>query len=181
MSQWTPARAVDFILRFNSDFGPSLRAAVEGVKSASMPHEDQAREACRAIARGVGVATHAYVWAAPNVPVTAVKLPVDVDPAEGTLIHLRLHLNTPMNTPIDYTQGTQVQGLLQALMGLPRGALAGVEIGFPEAAEGGAPAPLLSPLNPRTLPGQKLCAYCRNPMPAFETRCESCGARVEGA
>lgn len=180
MSQWTPARVVDFILRFNSDFGPSLRAAVEGVKSASMPHEDQAREACRAIARGVGVATHAYVWAAPNMPVTAVKLPVDVDPGDGTLIHLRLHLNMPMNTPIDYTQGTQVQGLLQALMALPRGGLAGVEIGFPGAAEGDVQGPLLSPLNPRTLPGQKLCSFCRNPMPAYETRCESCGARVEG-
>lgn len=180
MSNWTPARIVDFILRFNGDFGPSLRAAVENVSRMSLPPEDQCREACRAIARGVGVATHAYVWAAPQVPVSAVRLPVDVDPHEGTLIHLRIHLNMPMNTPIDYTQGTQVQGLLQSLMGLPKGALAGVEIGFPGPAEGGAQGPLLSPLNPRTLPGQKLCAYCRNPMPAFETRCESCGARAEG-
>jgi hypothetical protein len=180
MSQWTPARVVDFILRFNSDFGPSLRAAVEGVKSASMPHEDQAREACRAIARGVGVATHAYVWAAPNMPVTAVKLPVDVDPSDGTLIHLRLHLNMPMNTPIDYTQGTQVQGLLQSLMGLPRGGLAGVEIGFPGAAEGDVQGPLLSPLNPRTLPGRSSARSAATPCPRTRPAARGCGARVEG-
>lgn len=180
MSTWSPARVVDLVLRFNSDFGPSLRAAVEGVAASALAPEDRAREACRAIARGVGVATHAYVWAAPNLPLTAVRLPVDVDPSEGTLVHLRLQLNVPMTTPIDYTQGTQVQGLLQGLMGLPRGSLAGVEIGFPVPAEGGAQGPLLSPLNPRTLPGQKLCSYCRNPMPAYETRCQSCGAHVEG-
>jgi hypothetical protein len=180
MSNWTPARVVDFILRFNADFGPSLRAALEGVAAAALPPEEKCREACRAIARGVGVATHAYVWAAPNMPVTAVRLPVDVDPTEGAMIHLRIALNVPMNTPIDYTQGTQVQGLLQSLMGLPRGSLAGVEITFPGPAEGSAQGPLLSPLNPRTLPGQKLCAYCRNPMPAYETLCQSCGARVEG-
>ena len=111
MSQWQPARAVDIVLRFNSDFGPAMRASVEGLKGASMAPEDQAREACRALARGVGVATHAYVWAAPDIPVTHVKLPVDVD-EDGTLIALRLRLNVPMTSPI----GVDVLALDQVII-----------------------------------------------------------------
>lgn len=179
VSQWQPARVVDFVLRFNSDFGPALKMAVEGVRGSQMPPEDQAREACRAIARGVGVATHAYVWSAPPQPLTHVKVPVDISGDEGTMIALRLHLNVPMNSPIDYSSGQQVAGLLQSLMGLPRGSLAGVEIGFPAPSNAGEPGPLLTMLNPKTLPGQKLCEYCRNPMPAYEVQCANCGGRAE--
>ncbi len=175
MSNWQPARVVDVVLRFNADFGPAMKASVEGATNARLAPEQQARECLRAIARGVGVATHAYVWAAPQVPVTEVKLPSDVMD-DGVVVALRLALNTPMNTPIDYTDGHQVQGLLQALMGLPPGALAGVTAAFPPASSR-ANGPLLSMLNPRTLPGQKLCEYCRNPMPAYEVQCGSCGAR----
>lgn len=175
MSNWQPARVVDVVLRFNPDFGPAMKASLEGVQRGALAPEDQAREACRVIARGVGVATHAYVWAAPQVPVAAVKLPVDVMD-DGVVIALRLGLNTPMNNPIDYTDGQQIAGLLQALMGLPRGSLAGVQIAFPPGSSD-AQGPLLSMLNPRTLPGQKLCEYCRNPMPAYEVQCGSCGAR----
>ncbi len=178
MSQWQPARAVDLVLRFNSDFGPAMRASVEGLKGASMAPEDQAREACRALARGVGVATHAYVWAAPDIPVTHVKLPVNAD-EDGTLIALRLKLNVPMTSPIDYSNGQAVAGLLQSIMGLPRGSVAGVDIAFPANATMGESAPLLTTLNPTTLPGQKLCEYCRNPMPDYEVQCRSCGGRSE--
>ncbi len=175
MSNWQPARVVDVVLRFNPDFGPAMKASVEGVLRTQLAPEDQAREACRVIARGVGVATHAYVWAAPQMPVTAVKLPVDVYD-DGVIIALRLALNTPMNNPIDYTNGEQIAGLLQALMGLPRGSLAGVTVAFPPGSSD-AQGPLLSMLNARTLPGQKLCEFCRNPMPAYEVLCASCGAR----
>lgn len=175
MSTWQPARVVDVILRFNPDFGPAMRASLEGVLRTALAPEDQAREACRVIARGVGVATHAYVWAAPQMPVTAVKLPVEVMD-DGVILALRLSLNTPMNSPVDYTNGEQVAGLLNALMGLPRGSLAGVTACFPPGSSD-AQGPLLSMLNPRTLPGQKLCEYCRNPMPAYEVQCGSCGAR----
>jgi len=178
MSNWQPARVVDFVLRFDADIGGAIKMGVEAIKNASMPPEDQAREACRAIARGVGRATHAYVWAAPQMPLTHVKLPVDVDPA-GPVIHLRLHLNVPMQSPIDWTNGQAVAGLLQSLMGLPRGSLARVEVGFPVPAESGENGPVLSMVNPRTLPGQKLCGYCRNPMPAYEVQCGSCGARAQ--
>ena len=65
-----------------------------------------------------------------------VRLPVNAD-EDGTVIHLRLRLNVPMTTPIDYSNGTAVAGLLQTLMGLPRGSLAGVEVGFPAPANGG--------------------------------------------
>ena len=177
MSNWQPARVVDVVLRFNPDFGPAMKASVEGVLRTALAPEDQAREACRVIARGVGVATHAYVWAAPQMPVTAVKLPVEVMD-DGVIVALRLALNTPMNSPVDYTNGQQVAGLLQALMGLPRGSLAGVTIAFPPGASD-AQGPLLSMLNPRPLPGQKLCEFCRNPMPAYEVQCASCGARSE--
>ncbi len=178
MSQWQPARVVDLVLRFNSDFGPAMRAAVEGVKGATMAPEDQCREACRALARGVGVATHAYVWSAPDVPITHVRLPVDID-ADGTLIALRIRLNVPMNSPVDYSNGQAVAGLLQSLMGLPRGSLAGVDVAFPAPATMGEAGPLLTMLNPATLPGQKLCEYCRNPMPDYEVQCRSCGGRSE--
>lgn len=178
MSNWQPARVVDLVLRFNSDFGPAMRAAVEGVKASSFAPEDQCREACRALARGVGVATHAYVWGAPDMALTHVRLPVNAD-EDGTVIHLRLRLNVPMTTPIDYSNGTAVAGLLQTLMGLPRGSLAGVEVGFPAPANGGEAGPLLTTLNPTTLPGQKLCEYCRNPMPDYEVQCASCGGRAE--
>jgi hypothetical protein len=178
MSQWQPARAVDLVLRFNSDFGPAMRAAVEGATGANLPPEDRCREACRALARGVGVATHAYLWAAPEVPVTHVRLPVDVD-ADGTLVALRIRLNTPMNSPVDYSNGQSVATLLQTLMGLPRGSLAGVDVAFPAPATMGEAGPLLTMLNPSTLPGQKLCEYCRNPMPDYEVQCRSCGARAE--
>lgn len=178
MSNWQPTRVVDLVLRFNSDFGPAMRASVEGVKASRLPPEEQCREACRALARGVGVATHAYVWAAPQVPVTHVRLPVNADD-DGTLIALRLSLNVPMQSPIDYSNGTAVAQLLQSLMGLPRGSLAGVELAFPEPARGGEAGPLLTTLNPTTLPGQKLCEYCRNPMPDYEVQCASCGGRVE--
>ncbi len=178
MTQWQPARVVDIVLRFNSDFGPAMRAAVEAVHASPMAHEDKAREACRAVARGVGVATHAYVWAAPQVPVTHVRLPVNAD-VDGTLLALRLHLNVPMTQPVDYSNGQAVAGLLNALMGLPRGSLAGVEIAFPEPSRMDEPGPLLTTLNPETLPGQKLCAYCRNPMPDYEVECRSCGGRAE--
>ncbi len=178
MSNWQPARVVDLVLRFNSDFGPAIRMTLEASRGAHLSPEDQAREACRGLARGVGVATHAYVWAAPQVPITHVRLPVDVDP-DGTLIALRLHLNVPMNAPVDYSNGTAVAQLLQTLMGLPRGSLAGAELAFPAPALGGEAGPLLTALDAATLPGQKLCAYCRNPMPDYEVECRSCGARAE--
>lgn len=179
MSQWQPARAVDVVLRFNSDFGPALRASIEGVGAARMPPEQTAREACRVLARAVGVATHAYVWAAPQGrQVTVVKVPHTADDG-GTVIALRLHLNTPMNSPIDYSNGQQIQGLLQALMGLPQGSFAGAELSFPPAEYDATDCPLLVTLNAQTLPGQKLCGYCRSPMPAYEVQCTNCGGRAE--
>ncbi|MBL8603000.1 MAG: hypothetical protein JNK72_13835 [Myxococcales bacterium] len=179
MSNWQPARIIDIVLRFENDLGPALKMALSGIRDASSPPEDRAREALRTLARGVGRATHAYVWAAPNMQLTHARLPVEIDPA-CTLLHVRLHMNMPMNAPIDWTNGQAVAGLLQSLMGLPRGALQMAEIGFPAVAGQGENGPLLSMMNPRTLPGQKLCEYCKNPMPAYETQCRNCGARVEG-
>ncbi len=178
MSNWQPARVVDLVLRFNSDFGPAMRASVEAAKGSSLPPEEQARELCRALARGVGVATHAYVWGAPDVPITHVRLPVNAD-EDGTLVALRLWLNVPMTSPVDYSNGQAVAGLLQSLMGLARGSIAGAELAFPAPAREGEPGPLLTTLNPTTLPGQKLCEYCRNPMPDYEVQCRSCGGRAE--
>ena len=117
------------------------------------------------------------MWAAPQIPLTHVKLPVNASD-DGTHIALRLHLNVPMTQPVDYSNGNAVAGLMQALMGLPRGSLAGVELGFPEVARMGEAAPLLTTLNPESLPGQKLCEFCRNPMPDYEVECRSCGARA---
>ena len=126
MSNWQPARVVDVVLRFNPDFGPAMRAQLEGVGGGHLSPEDGAREACRILSRAVGVATHAYVWAAPQMPVTHVRLPVNAD-EDGTLIALRLHLNVPMTQPVDFSNGQQVAGLLQALMGLARGSIAGAD------------------------------------------------------
>jgi hypothetical protein len=178
MSNWQPARVIDLALRFNNDFGPAMRVALEGVKQASFAPEDQCREAVRAIARGVGVATHGYLWSAPEMALTHVRQPVDVD-NDATMIALRMYLNVPMNNPVDYTNGQAIAGFLQSLMGLPRGSLVRVEIQFPAIALLGEPSPLLSAINPATLPGQKLCPYCRNPMPDYEVQCRSCGARTE--
>ena len=178
MSNWQPARVVDVVLRFNPDFGPAMRAQLEGVGGGHLSPEDGAREACRILSRAVGVATHAYVWAAPQMRVTHVRLPVNAD-EDGTLIALRLHLNVPMTQPVDFSNGQQVAGLLQSLMGLARGSIAGAEVAFPAPAREGENGPLLTTLNPRTLPGQKLCEYCRNPMPDYEVQCKSCGGRAE--
>ena len=41
-----------------------------------------------------------------------------------------------------------------------------------------AKAPFMVTLNGATLPGHKLCPYCRNPMPDYEVQCPSCGARA---
>lgn len=177
MSNWQPARVVDVVLRFDRDFGPAMRATVEGALRASLSPEDQCREVLRGIARGVGVATHGYVWPAPQIPLTHVKLPVDVS-EDGTHIALRIHLNVPMTQPVNYADGNAIAGFLQTMVGLPRGALVRVEVTFPEVARLGEPAPLLTAINPETLPGQKLCAYCRNPMPDYEVACRSCGARA---
>lgn len=179
MSQWQPTRTVDIIVRFNSDFGPSLRASLEALGSAQMPPEQSSREALRVLARAIGVATHAYVWSAPaDTPVTVVKVPQNAE-EDGTVIALRLQLNTPMNSPIDYSNGQQLQGLLQALMGLPQGSLAGSTLSFPPASYSSSNCPMLVTLNAQTLPGQKLCIYCRSPMPAFEVQCTNCGGRAE--
>jgi len=177
VSAWQPAHVVDVVLRFDRDYGPAMRATAEGALRSALPPEGQCRELLRGLARGVGVATHAYVWAAPQIPLTHVKLPVDVDD-DGTHVAARLFLNVPMTQPVNYADGNAIAGLLQALVGLPNGSLARAELTFPEPAKMGEPAPLLTALNPETLPGQKLCAYCRNPMPDYEVECRSCGARA---
>jgi hypothetical protein len=178
MSNWQPAHMIDVVLRFNVDLGPIMRSAVEAALNASFAAEDKAREVCRALARGVGEATHAYVWAAPDIALTHVRLPSNADD-DGTTIALRLRLAVPMTQPIDYSNGTAVAGFLQSLMALPRGSLVGVDVTWPAPARAGEPSPLLTTLNPTTLPGQKLCAYCRNPMPDYEVQCASCGARAD--
>lgn len=177
MSTWQPARVVDVVLRFDRDYGPAMRATVEAALRSTLSPEDQCREVLRGLARGVGVATHAYVWPAPQIPLTHVKLPVDTD-EDGTHIAARISLNTPTSQAVNYADGNAVAGFLQGLLGQPRGSLVRAEVTFPEPARLGEPAPLLTALNPETLPGQKLCAYCRNPMPDYEVMCMSCGARV---
>lgn len=177
MSTWQPTNVVDVVLRFDRDYGPAMRATAEGALRGNLPPDEQGREVLRGLARGVGVATHAYVWAAPPQPLTHVRLPVDTD-EDGTHVAARIHLNVPMTQPVNYADGNAVAALLQTLVGLPRGSLARVELGFPAVAKLGEPSPLLTTLNPETLPGQKLCPYCRNPMPDYEVECRSCGARA---
>ena len=179
MSNWQPAHVVDVVLRFDPDYGPALRATAEAALRSAHGPEEQCRELLRGLGRAVGVATHGYVWAAPAIPLQHVKLPVDADEG-GTHIAARLYLNVPMTQPVNYADGHAIAGLLQALVGLPRGSLVRAELGFPAVAKMGEPAPLLTALNPATLPGQKLCPYCRNPMPDYEVECRSCGARAEG-
>jgi len=172
---WQPTREVHVALRFGTDYGPTLKASVEAAGASHLPPEGRAREQLRVLARAVGVATHAYVGAAQG-PLTTVRTPMDTD--EGVVIALRLHLNVPMTQPIDQANGQQVAGLLQAIMGLAPGSIAGAELTFPEVT-GQPGAPVMAGLNPRTLPGQKLCDYCRNPMPAYEVQCHNCGGRAE--
>ena len=173
---WQPARVVDFVLRFGPDLGPAMRSVINGLKGGRLGPEDLAREACRALARAVGGATHAYVNAAGQGPLT-VRLPTNAPADEGAVIAMRLTLNVPMTQPIDNANGQQVAGLIQALLGLPRGSIANAELCFPEVSRD-ARAPLLTTLNSATLPGHKLCPFCRNPMPDYEVQCASCGARA---
>ena len=37
MSNWQPARVVDFVLRFDADIGGAIKMGVEAIKNASMP------------------------------------------------------------------------------------------------------------------------------------------------
>ena len=174
---WQPTREVDVVLRFRTDFGPALKASLESVGQSHLAPEGRARDCLRVLARAVGVASHAYVGAARG-PLTGVRLPTNAFDDDGMLIALRLHLAVPMTQPIDYSNGAQVAGLLQAIMGLAAGSIVGADVTFPPG-DTDPSAPLLTTLNPQTLPGQKLCAYCRNPMPAYEVKCASCGGRAE--
>ncbi|MBI5516125.1 MAG: hypothetical protein HY909_20240 [Deltaproteobacteria bacterium] len=174
---WQPTNTVDLVLRFGGDFGPALRAMLQNALGSALDPEGRAREGLRVLARAVGTATHAYIGGASPHALTGVRLPTNADD-DGELLGIRLRLGTYMNTPVDASNGAQVQGLLQALLGLPRGSIVAAEA-LTLAPSREAQAPVLSTLNPRTLPGQKLCAYCRNPMPAYEVQCSSCGARAE--
>lgn len=173
---WQPTREVDVVLRFGPDYGPALKSSVEASASSHLPPEGRAREDLRVLARAVGVATHAYVGASRGV-LQGVRLPVNAYD-DGVVIALRLHLQVPMTQPIDYSNGQQVAGLLQAIQGLAPGSIVSAEVTFPPGVTEPT-APVLTTLNPQTLPGQKLCAYCRNPMPAYEVQCQSCGGRAE--
>ncbi len=173
---WQPTRDVDVILRFGSDFGPALQSSIQNTAASHLSPEDSARESLRVLSRAVGVATHAAVTAAHG-PLTGVRVPREAMD-DGVVIALRLHLNVPMTQPIDPSDGRQVAGLLQAIQGLAPGSIASAEGIFPGVVTEGA-VPVLAVINPQTLPGQKLCDYCRNPMPAYEVQCPTCGARSQ--
>jgi hypothetical protein len=174
---WQPTNTVDLVLRFGGDFGPALRSMLQNAAGSALGPEERARESLRILARAVGTATHAYIGGATAQALTSVRLPSNADD-DGVLLGLRLRLGTYMNTPVDASNGAQVQGLLHALLGLPRGQVVSAEALLPAPGRE-ASAPVLSTLNPRTLPGQKLCGYCRNPMPAYEVQCSACGGRAE--
>ena len=173
---WQPTRTVDFVLRFDAELGPAMKSMLQNLSGSRLTPEDHAREACRVLARAVGGATHAYVGAATQTPMTAIRQPSNADD-DGVLLGVRLDLNVPMNNPVDGSDGNAVAGLLNALIGLPRGSISRGEVLFPEVLRG--PGPVLSTINPTTLPGQKLCPYCKNPMPDYEVQCMNCGARME--
>lgn len=173
---WQPTRTVDFVLRFDADLGPTIQSMLANLSGARMSPEEVAREACRILARAVGGATHAYVAAATPGPLTAIRLPSNAD-EDGVMLGVRLHLNVPMNNPVDPSNGNAVAGLLQALIGLAKGSIASAELLRPEILRGAGP--VLSTINPTTLPGQKLCPYCKNPMPDYEVQCMNCGGRSQ--
>lgn len=172
---WQPAYAVDFVIRFGEDMAPTMRSVLDGLRAGRMPPEDLARETARAIARAMGATTHAYIAPVGQQPLAAVRVPVNaVD--DGLIVDLRLYLNLPMTQAVDPANAQAIAATLQAIVGLPRGSIRGAEVAYLEVARENAP--LLTTLNTRTLPGQKLCHFCRNPMPDYETFCQSCGGRA---
>lgn len=158
-----------FYFRFYDGEEATARATVErlGGTELSAP---ATREAALELMRSFPYATHAFVGPAGRATAGADS------PDGGVVVCFRARIVRAVDTVSDDSQGVPLRASLQAIASQPdAGISAGAMWLYESAPTPGAPK--LVALDKGNLPGRRVCDYCRELMPVWETSCPHCGGR----